>query len=59
MGREGFGSHNWKAEGACIDRGRGDVATAGGMPCFLPGILSLDHRTLAVVDGTGSLEGCG
>ena len=45
---------------ACSSRGRCDVAAAWGAPCVLPGKLSLDHRTLAVVGCTGSQEGrCG
>ena len=45
---------------ACSGRGRRDVAPARGVPCVLPGKLSLDHRTLAVAGCTGSREGrCG
>ena len=45
---------------ACSGRGLRDVAPAGGVPCVLPGKLSLDHGTLAVLGCTGSWEGqCG
>ena len=45
---------------ACGGRGRRDVAPAWGVPCVLPGKLSLDHGTLAVAGCTGSREGrCG
>ena len=41
-------------------RARHDVAAARGVPCVLPGKLSLDHGTLAVAGCTGSWEGrCG
>ena len=51
-GRERYGG------GASLrGRGRHDVAAASGMPCVLPGKLSLDHRTLAVAGCTGSGEG--
>ena len=39
---------------------RRDVAAAQGVSCVLPGKLSLDHGSLAVVGCTGSREGrCG
>ena len=45
---------------ACGGRAWHDVAPAWGMPCVLPGKLSLDHGTLAVVGCTVSQEGrCG
>ena len=45
---------------ACGGRGQHDVAPPWGAPYILPGKLSLDHRTLAVVGCTGSRErGCG
>ena len=50
----------WSAGQACGGRGHHDVATAWDMLCVLPGKLSLDHRTLAVVGCTVSHEGrCG
>ena len=57
--REGYGSHNWNAGWACSSKGQREVATAWGMPCVLPGKLSLDQGTLAVACCTGSWEGVG
>ena len=57
--REGYGSHNWNAGWACGGRDWCDVATAWGMPCVLPGKLSLDHGNLAVAGCTGSRGGGG
>ena len=51
--REGYGSHNWNVGRACGGRCWRDVATARGMPCVLPGKLSLDLGTLAVACCTG------
>ena len=59
VGREGYCSHNWNAGWACSGRGWRDVATAWGMPCVLPGNLSLDHGPLAVAGCTGSWRGAG
>ena len=55
-GRERYGGG-----GASLRRQRRhDVAPARGVPCVLPGKLSLDHRSLAVAGRTGSREGwCG
>ena len=47
----------WNAGLACGNRGQCDVPTAWGMLCILPGKLSLDHGTLAVMGCTGSWEG--
>ena len=52
--REGYGSHNLNAGHACVGRGRYDVAAGWGTACVLPGMLSLDHGTPAVVGCTGS-----
>ena len=53
VGREGYGGG-----GASLRRQRRrDVAPARGAPCILPGMLSLDHRTLAVAGCTGYQEG--
>ena len=54
------GGRGTDAGRACGGRGLCDVAAARGMPCVLPGKLSPDHGTLAVVGCTGSQEGrCG
>ena len=43
------GGRGTDAGRACSGWGRRDVPTAWGTPCVLPGKLSLDHGTLAVV----------
>ena len=54
------GGRGTDAGRGCGGRGRRDVAPAWGMPCVLPGKLSLDHGTLSVASCTGSQEGrCG
>ena len=54
------GGRGMDAGQTCGGRGQRDVAPALGALCVLPGNLSLDHGTLAVVGFTGSREGrCG
>ena len=54
------GGRGTDAGRACVSRGQHDVAPAWGAPCVLPGKLSPDHGSLAVVGCTGSREGrCG
>ena len=54
------GGRGTDAGWSCGGRGQRDVAAAWGVPCVLPGKLSLDHGTLAVAGCTGSREGrCG
>ena len=56
--REGYGSYNWNGWWAWGGRGWRDIATAWGVPCVLPGKLSLDRGTLAVACCTVSLGVC-
>ena len=58
-GRAGYCSDNCNAGQACGGSGWNDIATAWGMPCVLPGTLSMDLRILAVVSCTCSQRGLG
>ena len=50
----------WSAGRDCSTRGHHDIAPAWDALCVLPGKLSLDYGSLAVVGCTGSWEGrCG
>ena len=51
------GERGTDAGRACSIRGRRDIAPVWGTLCVLPGMLSLDHGTLAVAGCTGSWEG--
>ena len=51
--RDGYGSHSWDVWGVpAAFRGWQEVATVQGMPCALPGMLSLEYGTL----GSGRLQ---
>ena len=51
--RDGYGSHSWDVWGVpAAFRGWQEVATVQGMPCALPGMLSLEYGIL----GSGRLQ---